>query len=108
MIEVTAKDGSLMTLGGRRRRFDPDSEFFLEGNHERFSYYKVFSSEFGAMDTTMTAESSAEEDSSKLYREQFRCKEINCNQCFYSLHEVGIHGAEVFFLSIKFNTYTKP
>lgn len=74
------REAQLWELGGIRRRFHLDSEFFLEGNYQRFTYFRV------------TSESSSlEENNSSMYCEQFVCKELNCKQCFTSLVEFEKH-----------------
>ena len=73
---------------GIRRHYDPDSEFFLEGNYERYNHFRVYHTENENLLCTEEMKITKDTTSSQLYQESFKCNEMNCNQYFSSIKQV--------------------
>jgi hypothetical protein len=81
--DTTAMSGlqHILDIQGRRRRLDADCEFFVEGNYERFTSFRITSLAGGEMEVP----------DDQPTRECITCNEIGCQQKFYSLRKYAEH-----------------
>ncbi|KAJ1433626.1 hypothetical protein B484DRAFT_447192 [Ochromonadaceae sp. CCMP2298] len=72
----------ILDIQKRRRRLDADCEFFVEGNYERFTSFRI---------TSLAPGSEMEVADDQPTRECITCNEIGCRQKFYSLRKYAEH-----------------